>query len=138
MASLISTLQTGVIELISSFTSGSGQIEASLTDNWQTIGGAFLVQGEAEIILNILALVTDPAANGTVRLYDVTDTVTGSRVISTTLIPGTDFSGEGPKVYISSKFKVYGNHMYVVQARHIGPVDEDSMLSILNVIPMNV
>lgn len=141
MTSLLSVTANSTIELISSFASGPGQIQASESDNWQVIGGAFKNNGDAKIRLNINALITNPSCNGSVRVYDISDTVPSpnyQRIVNVTNIPGSIFSQNGaPKSIYSNTFSVRGNRIYVVQVKLIGDPDPENIINILNIIPEN-
>lgn len=138
--SVLQVMDSGSIELITSFVSGPGQIEAeSINENWQTIGGAFTAAGESDIKIEIISLLTSPAdCSGSVRVYDITEGAIVNRIVRQVNLPGSLYEQNGvPVSKTSSKFKVFGGKKYVIQAKCSGPESPNNLLSILNVIPKN-
>lgn len=138
MVSIIETLESGAVELITSFAAGQAQIEASVTDNWQSFAGAFRASGEADVRLEHVVLVTSPDCVGAIRIYDISPVATGSRIVVQTNFSGSAYPANSvPLSKMSSRFKLYGGKTYLLQAKCNGPVDPSNFMFIASVTPKN-
>jgi hypothetical protein len=130
--SLLTALDTGSIELITSYVSGSGSVESQAFDNWVTIGGCFKADSEMQIRIEVIGMITNVGVTGYARLYDFTQGQFANRAFGNVVFD----SGETPLSRTSGRFSVLGGHIYGAQIRCSGTAGL-GLFVVSNVIPKN-